>query len=183
MAGSWNNRAVIIWFSGLSGAGKTTLANRIVNLSKASGRSVISLDGDVLRQGISRFLGFSHADREENIRIAAEIALMAHRQGVSSVCSFITPTKRMRDILKDILEDKWIHIFLDCSLEECKRRDVKGLYHLAEKGDVQLMTGVTSSFEPPIDADLVVKTDDLSENESVREIREFLSKKHNIFFM
>lgn len=183
MAWSGNTKPIIVWFSGMSGAGKTTLANRLYNLMRASGRTTITLDGDVMRSTVSKDLDFSIYDRMENIRRAAEIASMVYKQGISVICSFITPTDDLRKMIKFIVGDSLVHVFLDCSLEECQRRDVKGLYKGAREGTILMMTGINSVFEPCDDADLIIKTDVLTENESIQEVKDFLWRKCNIFFM
>lgn len=181
---AWNgHKPIIVWFSGMSGAGKTTLSDRVVNLMRAHDRPVVALDGDVMRNSVSNDLDFSLRGRYENIRRAAETARMVYGQGISVICSFITPTEDLRVMLKEILGNNFVHVFLDCSLEECQRRDVKGLYKAARNGKVSMMTGVGAAFEPPTDADLVIETGRLTEQESITEIRNFLWGKYRIYFM
>jgi len=149
----------VFWLFGLSGAGKTTLAGTLADALRAAGRPVLALDGDALRAGLCQGLGFSDADRAENLRRAAEAARLGADSGLCVVAAFITPREAHRAAVARIVgRDRisWIHV--DAPLDVCRRRDAKGLYARADAGQVAQMTGLTSAFEPPTSADFVVST-------------------------
>lgn len=138
-------RSPIIWLYGLSGAGKSTLANRLVSDLRDQGCLVTALDGDVLRTGLNQGLGFTPADRTENLRRAAEAAKLIADAGVTVVCSFITPLNEHRRMIRDITGYPLVDVYVDCPLEVCATRDVKGLY----KSPPPNFTGLDSAFETP----------------------------------
>ncbi len=140
------------WFFGLSGAGKTTLTDEILKENP-----MVHLDGDILRNGINKDLGFSKSDRSENLRRTAEITKIFNNEGIDVICSFITPLEEHRDLIKRINKNIKL-IFCDCPLEICEERDVKGLYKLARAGRIKKFTGVSSAFESGTDADLKLQT-------------------------
>jgi adenylyl-sulfate kinase len=149
----------VFWLCGLSGSGKSTLAGSLIAQLRSEGRPVLSLDGDVLRLGLCRGLGFSDAERAENLRRAAEVAKLAADAGLCVVAAFITPRAAHRQSVAEIVGDgrlSFIHI--SAPLEVCRQRDVKGLYAGAAAGRVAQMTGITSDFEPPAAAALVIDT-------------------------
>lgn len=161
----------IFWLSGLSSSGKSTLANAIGKKLSEEGILVKLLDGDVLRMGINNGLGFSDEDRMENIRRAAEIAKLFQESGFVPICSFITPLETMRDLVKDIIEkENLIEIFVNCSLEECEKRDVKGLYKKVRNGEISQFTGISSTFEIPQNPNIIVDTENHSIEECVEQI-------------
>ena len=125
------------------------------------------LDGDNLRTGVNNNLGFSVEDRQENIRRATEVAKLFYNAGVITVCSFISPTKEIRAMAKEILGDAMVEVFINTPLEECEKRDVKGLYQKARAGEIKGFTGIDSPFEAPENPDIDVKTKDMSIEESV----------------
>ena len=148
-----------IWLCGLSGAGKSTLANALISTLRTRGIPVLALDGDALRNGVCHGLGFSAADRMENLRRAAGIARLAADSGLCTVASFITPFETNRQMVGEILGRSGLSlVFVDAPLAVCQQRDVKGLYSRASQGNVPQMTGLSSPFEPPTRADLVVRT-------------------------
>jgi len=150
----------VFWLFGLSGAGKSTLADGLAEALRAGGAPVLALDGDALRAGLCQGLGFSDSDRAENLRRAAEAARLGAASGLAVVASFITPQQTHRALVEKIIgRDHLSLIYLDAPLEVCRQRDVKGLYARAQAGQVPQMTGVSSSFEPPAGADLVIPTD------------------------
>jgi len=152
-------RGHVFWMFGLSGAGKTTLANLLVAALREAGRPVLALDGDTLRAGLCSGLGFSAAGRAENLRRAAEVARLAVDSGLNVVASFITPLEEHRQLVTGIVGAEALSlIFLQAPLDLCQHRDVKGLYRQANRGQVGQMTGLTSPFEPPTRADLVLDT-------------------------
>ena len=150
----------VIWFTGLSGAGKTTLANEFQKYLNSKGFNSRILDGDELRKGLNDGLGFSDNDRSENIRRAAEVAKLFIDSNFIVLCSFITPKNKMRALAKTIIgEDNYIEVFVDCSLEECEKRDVKGLYKKVREAKISDFTGISSDFEIPTSPDIILNTE------------------------
>ncbi len=171
-----SQKGLAIWFTGLSGAGKSTLAVGFEGILKSKGYTTKILDGDVLRNGINAGLGFSQSDRIENIRRAAEVAKLFVESNIITICSFITPTEEMRNIAKTIIgKDNFIEIFIDCSIELCEKRDVKGLYKKARAGTVENFTGISSSFETPKNSDLIINTESNSIDHCLKSILEFIN--------
>ena len=152
--------AIVIWLTGLSGSGKSTLANALNKKLTDNAMLCKELDGDFLRNGINSDLRFSEEDRFENIRRAAEIAKLFIETDMIAICSFITPSQKMRALAKNIIgQTNFLQVYVNCSLEECEKRDVKGLYKKARLGTVANFTGISSNFEPPIDSDIEVNTE------------------------
>ncbi len=151
--------AHVFWLFGLSGAGKSTLAGHLTRYLRAEGRSVLALDGDILRAGLCAGLGFSDSERAENLRRAAEAAKLGLASDLCVVAAFITPLETHRRLVAGILGDRVSFIHVSAPLEVCRARDVKGLYAGAKAGHVAQMTGVSSGFEAPTRPDLVVHTD------------------------
>jgi len=150
----------VIWFTGLSGAGKTTLANEFQLFLKSKGLNTRILDGDDLRKGLNQGLGFSDNDRSENIRRAAEVAKLFLDSNFIVLCSFITPKNEMRNMAKSIIgEGNYIEVFVDCSIEECERRDVKGLYKKVREEKISDFTGISSDFDIQHNPDLILNTE------------------------
>lgn len=153
-------KGIVIWFTGLSGAGKTTLATNLEKRLLDAGFYTVLLDGDILRNGLNAGLGFTDADRFENIRRAAETAKLFAQNGVVTLCSFITPTEVLRNQVRLLLEhEQYEEIFVKCSIETCERRDVKGLYKKVRDGGLSHFTGISSSFEIPIKPTITVDTE------------------------
>jgi len=169
-------KAHVYWFFGLSGSGKSTMADALAVYLKVSGVPILRLDGDQLRTGLNKDLGFSSEDRLENVRRAAEIAKLSLAQGISVVASFITPEEIHRKKAREILGTKVHLIFVDASMETCRQRDVKGLYHQEGKGNIQQFTGVSAPFERPIDADMIIST----EEKSVEECLDVLEQQFKL---
>jgi bifunctional enzyme CysN/CysC len=139
-----------IWFTGLSGAGKTTIANNLEKRLNSEGKHTYLLDGDNVRHGLSRDLGFSEADRIENIRRIAEVARLMVDAGLIVLVSFISPFRSERRMARSLfLENEFIEVFVDTPIEECERRDVKGLYARARQGELKNFTGIDSPYETP----------------------------------
>ncbi len=171
-------RAAVLWFTGLSGSGKSTLAKALEQKLHNAGRMTALLDGDNIRSGLNRNLGFSEGDREENIRRIAEVAKLFLQNGIITLASFVSPTKEMREMARQIISpDDFIEIFVDCPLEECEKRDVKGLYKKARAGAIPNFTGIDAPFEAPSAPDLTLHTDRESVDESVQKIMDFLKDK------
>ncbi len=151
---------MVIWLTGLSGAGKTTLATELEKKIIALGHHVILLDGDIIRNGLNSNLGFSEDDRMENIRRAAEVAKLFNDKGFSVICSFITPLNRMRALAKAIIGvQNFTEVFVDCSIETCEKRDVKGLYKKVRLKQIDNFTGISAGFEKPLSPDLTINTE------------------------
>jgi adenylylsulfate kinase len=172
-------KARVIWLMGLSGAGKSTLALHLEQALYQKGFLTQILDGDNLRNGLNNNLGFSEQDRLENIRRAAEVAKLFVNCGIVVIASFICPTHATQAMVRQIVGEDFIEIFVDCPLEVCEQRDVKGLYAKARAGLIKNFTGIDSPFEPPQFPDLVVKTHLLSLEECIRKIQEFVLPKIN----
>ncbi len=170
-----NQRAKVIWLTGLSGSGKTTLGVNLEQELHKRGFLTVLLDGDNVRAGLNRNLGFGLEDRLENIRRVAEVSKLFLNTGVITINCFITPTKAMRDMAKDIIgRDDYIEIYVNAPLEVCEQRDIKGLYDKARKGLIKNFTGIDSPFEPPKNPDLEIRTDKLSLEESLQKILDFV---------
>ncbi len=150
----------VIWLTGLSGSGKTTIAEALEKEILRKGYFTKSFDGDVMREGINADLGYSIEDRKENIRRTAEIAKIFMEYGSIVICSFITPTEEIRKIAKSIIgRNNFIEIYVNAPLEVCEKRDPKGLYKKARNGLIKDFTGLDSEFEIPIQPDIELRTD------------------------
>ena len=147
-----------IWLTGLPCSGKTTLAIALKKELDSSGYKTVHLDGDVLRAGVHRDLGFSSNDRRENLKRTACMARDLSREGNLVIASFVSPTNELRDMVREIIGPMWL-VYVKCSLAECKKRDVKGMYQKALKGEIKEFTGISAPFEEPIDADILVDTE------------------------
>ena len=164
-----------IWFTGLSASGKSALTGMLKIVLESRGIPVVVLDGDILRKGLNSDLGFSTKDRVENIRRAGEVAKILCGAGHTVLSAFITPLEEIRKSLREIFEPgQFVEIYLDCSLEICERRDPKGLYRRARMGEIPEFTGISSPFEPPAAADLVVPTGEQTPEESLKIVLSFL---------
>lgn len=164
-------KGLVVWMYGMSGSGKSTLAVAVERHFHEAGRLCQILDGDNIRHGINRDLGFSIDDRRENIRRIAEIAKLFRNLGVLTVTSFITPTNELRSIAREIIgSENLIEVYVKASYAACEERDVKGLYAKAKRGEVKQFTGKDSAFEEPDQADLVIDTEQLSVEASVEQL-------------
>lgn len=173
-----NQKATVVWMVGLSGSGKSTLANALENELHKQGFLTQLLDGDNLRTGINNNLGFSTEDRTENIRRAAEASKLFLQCGVVTICSLISPTQAIRSMAKEIIgSDFYTEVFINCPLEVCEERDVKGLYAKARKGEIPEFTGITSPFEAPENPSIEVRTDLQSPEECLEKILTELKPK------
>ena len=166
----------VLWFTGLSGAGKTTLARRVEQELKARGVRVERLDGDVVRQSLTADLGFSKEDRDKNIQRVTFVAKLLSRNGVGVLASFISPYRATRDWVRSEVTN-FIEVFVDCSLEECIRRDVKGLYAKALAGEIPEFTGVSDPYEPPLNPEIHLDTAKESIEESLGKIMSYLEER------
>ena len=154
-----NQKSLVVWIVGLSGSGKSTLARGLENELHQKGYLTQILDGDNLRSGINNNLSFTANDRVENIRRAAEVSKLFANCGVISICSLISPTEDIRQMARSIVGEKYFEVFVNCPLEVCESRDVKGLYKKARNGEIKNFTGIDSPFEEPTSPDLEIKTD------------------------
>ena len=172
------HKSYLLWFTGLSGSGKSTLANLVEIALHKQGLSTYILDGDNIRQGINKDLSFAPEDRKENIRRIAEISNLILDAGIITLAAFVSPYIKDREEVKQIVgTDNFIEIFVNTSLEECERRDVKGLYKKARSGEIKNMTGISAPYEAPIKPNLEVVTDGQPIEETVKTILEFINKK------
>ena len=172
------HKAYLLWFTGLSGSGKSTLANLVEIALHKQGLSTYILDGDNIRKGINKDLSFAPEDRTENIRRIAEISNLMLDAGVITLAAFVSPYIRDRQEVQQIVgTDNFIEIFVNTSLEECERRDVKGLYKKARSGEIKNMTGISAPYEAPVNPDLELITDGQSIEESIEIIINFINKK------
>ena len=165
-------RGVVVWLYGLSGSGKSTIANAAERVLHQQGRFTAILDGDNLRTGLNSNLGFTDQDRMENIRRIAETAKVFVSQGIITFVSAITPRGELRDLARGLLGDDLFEVYVKASYEACEKRDVKGLYAKAARGEIQHFTGKDGSFEPPHDADLVLDTENSTIEDAAFELLE-----------
>ncbi|MEM7548181.1 MAG: adenylyl-sulfate kinase [Bacteroidota bacterium] len=175
-----NQRGMVVWMVGLSGSGKSTIARSIESNLHNKGILTKLLDGDNLRTGINNNLGFSEEDRTENIRRAAEVSKLFAEAGVVTICSLISPTTQIREMARDIIGEDYFEVFVNCPLEVCEQRDVKGLYAKARKGEIKDFTGISSPFESPENPNLELKTDQQTLEESQSVLLEELFKRIKI---
>jgi len=173
-----NQTAKVLWFTGLSGSGKSTIALGLEKALHEKDFLTQVLDGDNVRTGINNNLGFSDEDRTENIRRIAEVSKLFINCGIITINSFVSPTIEIRNQAKEIIgADNFIEIFVDTPLEICEQRDVKGLYKKARAGEIKDFTGIDAPFEAPQNADLIIKTENKSIEESVDEVFNFILDK------
>ncbi|MEM6516365.1 MAG: adenylyl-sulfate kinase [Bacteroidota bacterium] len=172
------HRAMIIWFTGLSGSGKSTIANLVEQKLHETKIKTYSLDGDNIRKGINNDLSFSPEDRSENIRRIAEVSNLMIDAGLVVLAAFVSPYKKDRENIRTIVKDvNFVEIFVNTSLDECERRDVKGLYKKARAGEINNMTGISAPYEAPEHPDLEIFTERESLNESVNRILNYITPK------
>ena len=171
-------RATVVWFTGLSGSGKSTIARELERKLHEEGHLTKLLDGDNVRTGINNNLGFSDADRTENIRRIAEVAKLFLDGGVIVLCSFVSPTREIRSMAREIIgTNDFIEVYVNCPLEICEERDVKGLYKKARAGEIADFTGIDAPFDEPVDPEVEIKTNEWSVAESVQAIDQYLSPR------
>ncbi|MFA9557911.1 adenylyl-sulfate kinase [Evansella sp. AB-rgal1] len=172
-----DHKSVVIWFTGLSGSGKSTLANAVERRLYDLGKRSYVLDGDNIRHGLNRDLGFSPDDRKENIRRIGEVSKLFVDGGSIVLTAFISPYKEDRQVVRELLQpDEFLEVFVKCSINECENRDPKGLYKKARNGEIKEFTGISAPYEEPSNPDLVVETDKLTIEECVEKVIEKLKK-------
>lgn len=171
-------RGIMIWFTGLSGSGKSTVAMGVERELHAQGILCRILDGDNVRTGINNNLGFSAEDRIENIRRIAEIGKLFVQTGVVTLACFVSPTNDIRQMAREIVgKEDFLEVYISTPIEECERRDVKGLYARARKGEVKNFTGISAPFEAPVSPDIAIDTSKIPLEESVRTLTELIIKR------
>ena len=167
--------ACVVWFTGLSGSGKSTIANLLEQQLHAKGVHTYSLDGDNLRRGLNRDLSFTKAEREENLRRTAEVAKLFVDAGIVVIAAFITPYKATREQIKSIIgADDYIEVFVNTPLSVCEARDVKGLYAKARSGAIPNFTGISAPFELPEQPCMEIKTEDTPPELAVSRLLEYM---------
>ena len=173
-------RGIMIWFTGLSGSGKSTVAMGVERELHAQGILCRILDGDNVRTGINNNLGFSAEDRIENIRRIAEIGKLFVQTGVVTLACFVSPTNDIRQMAREIVgKEDFLEVYISTPIEECERRDVKGLYARARKGEVKNFTGISAPFEAPVSPDIAIDTSKIPLEESVKTLTELIIKRVN----
>lgn len=175
------HKSCILWFTGLSGSGKSTLANAVAErLYKLKIHGYV-LDGDNIRHHLNKDLGFSPEDRTENIRRIGEVAKLFVDAGIIVLTAFISPYQADRQLVRKLVgEGEFIEIYVKCPLEECEKRDPKGLYQKARKGEIPEFTGITSPYEEPVEPEIVIESDKTTIDEAVGEIIQYLKRTSKI---
>lgn len=173
-----NHNSFLMWYTGLSGSGKSTIANVVEQELHKKGIKTYILDGDNIRQGINSDLSFSPEDRTENIRRIAETANLMVDAGLVVLAAFVSPYKKDRENIKSIVKDvNFVEIYVNTSIEECEKRDVKGLYKKARAGEIKNMTGISAPYEAPDNPDIEIKTENVSLEQAVKQIIEYITPK------
>lgn len=163
------NKGFTVWFTGLSGSGKSTIAERVALRLERKGIPVEILDGDVVRTHLSKGLGFTREDRDENIKRVGFVCQLLTRHGVAAIASVISPYREAREFNRQKIRD-FVEVYTRCPVEVCAERDVKGLYQKAQSGEIKGFTGVDDPYEPPLNAEVTCKTDVESVEESVEKV-------------
>ena len=171
------HKGMVLWFTGLSGSGKSTLANALNEALHSKKVSTYLLDGDNIRHGLCRDLGFSDKDREENIRRIGEVANLFMNAGIVTITAFVSPFRSDREKVRNIIGKDFIEIFCAANLDICETRDTKGLYKKARLGEIKDFTGISSPYEIPNNPEIIVETGSLDLKTSVRQIMKYLSEK------
>lgn len=172
------HKSFLIWFTGLSGSGKSTIANLIEQQLHNKGIKTYTLDGDNIRKGINSDLSFAPKDRTENIRRIAEVANLMVDAGVVVLAAFVSPYRKDRENIKTILKDvNFVEVFVNTSVEECERRDVKGLYKKARAGEIENMTGISAPYEAPEHPDIEIETEKENLEDSITRIMAIITPK------
>ncbi|HMR41878.1 MAG TPA: adenylyl-sulfate kinase [Ignavibacteria bacterium] len=176
-----NNRSILLWFTGLSGSGKSTLANLVEQKLIAGNILSYILDGDNIRTGLNSDLDFSESGRNENIRRIGQVSRLMTDAGVVVITAFISPFRKERDSVRKLFgRDEFFEIYIKCDLEECEKRDVKGLYSKARSGVIKDFTGIDSPYEEPENPELIIDTTENSIEESAEIIYRFIEPKLRI---
>lgn len=173
------NEGFVVWLTGLPGSGKTTISNELEPRLRRTGKPVEVLDGDEIRQNLSKGLGFSREDREAHLRRVTYVAKLLSRNGVAVIAAFISPYRNIRDYARKETTN-FLEVYVKCSVETCARRDPKGLYKKASTGQIKDLTGPQDAYEEPLNPDLVVDTEALTVSESADLIMSKLRATHLI---
>ena len=166
-----------VWFTGLSGSGKSTISDSLVEELQRRNSRIEVLDGDVVRENLSKGLGFSKEDRDTNVRRIAFVADLLSRNGVPVITAAISPYREIRDEAREMMDGRMIEVFVDTPLEVCEARDVKGLYAKARSGEIPEFTGVSDPYEAPEKPELTIKTENETPEESAGQILAFLEER------
>lgn len=164
----------VLWFTGLSGSGKSTIARELENSLHKQGILTYVLDGDNVRHGLNSNLGFSPEDRKENIRRISEVAKLFHDSGTMTIVSFISPYKEDRDYARQLIGNDFVEVHIDCPIDECEKRDPKGLYKKARDGIIKDFTGISAPYESPEAPEIKIESHNEKLNNSVQKINSFL---------
>lgn len=168
----------VIWLTGLSGSGKSTIAEKLKEFMKIKGYSIYVLDGDILRRGLNQDLGYDDQSRSENIRRAVEVAKILHDAEVTVVSAFISPFQKDRDLARSQFEQNdFIEVYLSAPLHICEHRDPKGLYKKARQGLIKNMTGIDSIYEPPLSPEITIDTSVETLQDSVKQVISWIESK------
>ena len=167
-------KACVLWFTGLSGSGKSTIAVELEKKLYENGKYTVLLDGDNIRHGLCSDLGFSVEDRQENLRRIRETAKLFYENGAITIVSFISPFKQERELARNLIEKDFIEIFVDCNIETCEKRDPKGLYKKARSGEIKGFTGIDQEYEKPDKPEITINSDKMTVEESVNKIIGYL---------
>ena len=172
------HQAMLLWFTGLSGSGKSTIANCVEQELHKNSIHTYTLDGDNIRKGLNSDLSFSPKDRTENIRRIAETAHLMIDAGLVVLAAFVSPYRNDRDHIRNIVgDDNMVEIYINTSIEECERRDVKGLYKKARKGEIKNMTGISAPYESPLHPDIQINTEEVTVVDATKQIINFINPK------
>ena len=171
-------KGILLWFTGLSASGKSTVANEVTYQLHQIGKLTYVLDGDNIRHGLNKNLGFSPEDREENIRRISEVGNLFADAGCITTTAFISPYRKDRDFARQLLgEGRFIEIFVKASVETCEKRDPKGLYQKAKNGEIKEFTGVSAPYEEPLKPEIVLDADTMTIEEEVEMVLDYLKEK------
>ena len=170
-----DKKGFVLWFTGLPCSGKTVVADHVAKRLREMGLRVERLDGDIVRQGLTRDLGFSKEDRDKNIERVTFVAKLLSRNGVATIISFVSPYREKRQHAREETTN-FIEVYAKCPVEECKKRDVKGMYAKAMRGEIKDFTGVDDPYEEPLNPELILETDKETEEESLDKVMKKLQE-------
>ena len=172
------HKSILLWFTGLSGSGKSTIANCVEQELHKNSIHTYTLDGDNIRKGLNSDLSFSSEDRSENIRRIAETARLMMDAGLVVLAAFVSPYRKDREHIRNVVgDDNMVEIYINTSVEECERRDVKGLYKKARKGEIKNLTGISAPYESPLHPDIQINTEEVTIVDAAKQIINFIIPK------